>query len=154
MSNNNTELFRFVRFCVVGIMNTLVTFLVFTLLRLLHVNIYASNVLGYVAGVTNSFILSKIWVYRSRSSKWLREAIIFILFFGICYAVQLLVFKAALGFFPQWIENTGIFSPLEGHISSDILNMAKEEWLPQICGMAVYSVSNFLLNRFFNFNTK
>ena len=128
MIDKKVELMRFVRFCAVGVLNTAVTFVVFTVLRKFDVNIYLSNVLSYVAGVINSFFWNKKWVYRSKEGRWWKEAALFLLFFGVCYAVQLLVFRALLKIFP--------------------------EWLTQLCGMGVYSVSNFLLNRLFTFNEK
>ena len=126
--DKKSELRRFVRFCAVGLLNTAVTFVTFTLLRAVGVDIYVSNVLSYAAGVVNSFFWNKTWVYRSREKKFLREALLFLLFFAICYGVQLLVFKAALHLLPESVS--------------------------QLCGMAVYSVCNFILNRLFTFNDK
>ena len=126
--NKKEEIGRFIRFCAVGVLNTTVTFIVFTFLRALNVNIYVSNVCSYAAGVINSFIWNKKWVYRSKSGEWVKEAALFLLFFGICYAAQLVVFKAALAHFP--------------------------EWLSQLIGMAVYSLFNFILNRLVTFNAK
>lgn len=124
-SDRKSEFFRFMRFCVVGVMNTAVTFVVFTVLRHFDVNVYVSNVLGYVAGVINSFLWNKKWVYRSGSRAWFSEALLFLLFFGICYGVQLVAFRAALRILP--------------------------EWLAQLVGMGVYSVLNYILNRLITF---
>lgn len=121
------EIRRFIRFCIVGLMNTAVTFLVFTVMRHLGCGLYLSNVLSYVAGVINSFIWNKNWVYRSEGRRWYVEALLFVCFFGICYSIQLVVFKLALLYLP--------------------------EWLSQILGMGTYSVTNFILNRLFTFRS-
>lgn len=123
--DGSIEFRRFIRFCIVGALNTTITFVVFTILRHFDVALYLSNVLSYVAGVINSFLWNRTWVYRSEGKTWYVEALLFLLFFGICYSVQLLVFKTALRFLP--------------------------EWLSQIIGMGTYSVTNFLLNRIFTF---
>jgi len=126
--DKTTEIKRFVRFCIVGGMNTAITFLVFTLLRYMDVNIYVSNIASYIAGVINSFIWNRNWVYRSEGKKLIVEILLFLLFFGICYSIQLLVFKTALKFLP--------------------------EWLSQLIGMGTYSTINFILNRVFTFKPK
>ena len=120
------EVSRFIRFCIVGLINTSITFIVFTLLRYAGAGLYFSNIFSYIAGVVNSFIWNKKWVYRSKGRRWVPEALIFLLFFGLCYGIQLVVFRCALLAFP--------------------------EWLAQLAGMATYSISNFILNRLFNFN--
>jgi len=123
--DGNIELRRFIRFCLVGAMNTTITFVVFTVLRYFGVELYVSNILSYVAGVVNSFLWNRSWVYRSKGRRWYVEAALFLAFFGVCYSIQLLVFKTAVHYVP--------------------------EWLSQIIGMGTYSVTNFLLNRIFTF---
>ena len=155
--DKKTELFRFIRFCAVGLLNTLVTFLVFTILRYFEVNIYLSNILSYVAGMVNSFFWNKKWVYKSSSRKWLKEAALFLLFFGICYLAQLQVFRLSLSFFPQWLAGTGFLSDGTSRLPVSLSELLRDnlgEWISQICGMAVYSIFNFILNRIFTFNEK
>lgn len=123
--DKKVEITKFIRFCIVGLFNTAVTFVVFTLLRWLSCGLYFSNIISYIAGVVNSFVWNKTWVYGSRNSKWLKEAFVFLILFGISYLIQLIVFKTSLNYVP--------------------------EMLAQLIGMVVYSVTNFLLNRFFNF---
>lgn len=127
--NLKSETYKFLRFCAVGVLNSTISFLVFMLLRYLGVSIYVSNLASYIVGVINSFIWSKAWVYRSVCEKWLKEALLFVFFFLICYGLQLLVFRFL--------------------ISSEI-----HELVSQVIGMAVFSGSNYLLNRLFNFKNE
>ena len=60
------ELLKAGRFAVVGEGNTLVDFSFFTLLAQgLGVNVYLSQVLGYSAGMLNSYILNRSWTFRA-----------------------------------------------------------------------------------------
>ncbi|MDE6196243.1 MAG: GtrA family protein, partial [Muribaculaceae bacterium] len=82
------KIIQFVKYCMVGVLNTLVTFGVIYLCKsFLGLNLYVSNALGYICGVTNSFLCNKSWVFRS-SGSYSREALKFLAGFGICYALQ------------------------------------------------------------------
>ncbi len=60
----------FLRFVIVGGINTGVDFLVFTLLNLLGVNYLLCQLAGYGAGILNSFILNKLWTFEASRSKF------------------------------------------------------------------------------------
>ncbi|MDF2881204.1 MAG: GtrA family protein [Clostridiaceae bacterium] len=69
------------RFGVVGVLNTIIDFLAFTICNgLIGINYISSQVAGYSFGVTNSFILNKKWTFHDKSSnkKTFRELIQFI----------------------------------------------------------------------------
>ena len=88
---NRTQLYQFLRFLLVGVMNSLVTLGVIVLCKsVLGINPYLSNLLGYIAGVVNSFIWNKTWVFHS-NGKITAEASRFLLGWGICYSLQLLI---------------------------------------------------------------
>jgi putative flippase GtrA len=59
------------RFSLVGIANTLIDFLVFTLLHgFIGLNYIASQTMGYSFGIANSFVLNKKWTFsRINSNK-------------------------------------------------------------------------------------
>ena len=59
---------RFLKFGVVGIINTLITLAVFNIAAvLLHLPAVAANALGWLAGFTNSFILNRRWTFADRT---------------------------------------------------------------------------------------
>lgn len=69
------------RFGAVGVLNTIVDFLAFTICNgLIGINYILSQVVGYSFGVTNSFILNKKWTFDDRNSnkKTYRELVQFI----------------------------------------------------------------------------
>ena len=51
---------QLVKYMLIGASNTLITFIVFVVLNsFLGVNFYVSNIIGYIAGVVNSFVWNK-----------------------------------------------------------------------------------------------
>lgn len=61
---------RLIRFGIVGVINTGVDFGTFTVFSaLLNTNPLVSQVIGYSAGVANSFVMNKLWTFESKSSK-------------------------------------------------------------------------------------
>lgn len=59
------------RFSLVGIANTLIDFLIFTLFNgLIGLGYIASQIIGYSFGIANSFVLNKKWTFsRTNSNK-------------------------------------------------------------------------------------
>lgn len=62
------ELVRFVKFGLVGVMNTAVDFAVFTLVSLAGVHYLAAQVVSYAAGTANSYVVNKFWTFKSTNS--------------------------------------------------------------------------------------
>jgi putative flippase GtrA len=66
LNRNVQELLKAGRFAIVGVANTLVDFTVFTLLaQAAGVNVYLSQVLGYSAGILNSYTFNRSWTFRT-----------------------------------------------------------------------------------------
>lgn len=58
------------KFSVIGVVNTLIDFLVFTICNgVLGVNYILSQVIGYSFGVANSFFFNKKWTFNDQISK-------------------------------------------------------------------------------------
>ena len=65
----NGKLKHITRFSLVGIANTLIDFLIFTLFHeLIGLNFIGSQILGYSFGVANSFVLNKKWTFSTTNS--------------------------------------------------------------------------------------
>lgn len=124
---NKEEAIRFGKFLVVGVINTSVTYLVYVFLRLFLLSPEICNAAGYIAGVINSFLWNKKWVFKTKGTNVIREVSSFLVVFLISYAVQLYTFRLMLYHF-LW-----------------------NEYLAQFFGMVIYTILNFVLNRFFSF---
>lgn len=140
---NKTEQLRFLKYMIVGGMNTLVTLaVIFVCKSLLDMNPYLSNAFGYVAGVTNSFLWNRSWVFQS-SGNMGAEAIKFLIGFGICYLLQLL-----------FVWSTSTFSPL-GAMEWDICGFTLSGYgVATLLGMCIYTLCNFIYNRRVAFTPK
>lgn len=65
----NGKLKHITRFSLVGVANTLIDFLIFTLFHgLIGLNYIASQIIGYSFGVVNSFVLNKKWTFSTTDS--------------------------------------------------------------------------------------
>ena len=77
---------QFIRFGIVGIINTLITLIVIYFLQeILHVKYTISNFIGYIAGVVNSFFWNKLWVFKKLNSNFIREAILSVSGYAMAY---------------------------------------------------------------------
>ena len=86
-----------------------------------------ANLIGYILGVINSFFWNKLWVFQKKDGKFIREALLFLLIFGICYSLQyicLIVFVEELYLSENW---------------------------SQLFSMGIYTVANYILNRCITF---
>ncbi len=133
------ELWRFAKYCIVGGMNTMLTLLVIFICKgLLDCNPYLSNALGYGAGLVNSFLWNRRWVFGSHGG-YTSEAVRFLLGFALCYVIQLL--------FVLGVNS----SPLGAHEFDLGLTVISGYGLATIAGNVLYTICNFLYNRLVTF---
>lgn len=57
------------KFGIVGVINTAVDFIIFSLLSVLGVHYTISQIAGYSGGTLNSFILNKFWTFEAGENK-------------------------------------------------------------------------------------
>ncbi|MBR1594199.1 MAG: GtrA family protein [Alloprevotella sp.] len=95
------EAWLLVKYGMVGVVNTAVTAAAFFLLRWLGVGEDLANLLSYVAGVANSFVMNKLFVFRDRQSGWVRQGATFFLGAGVCWLLQWGAFRALLTVLPE-----------------------------------------------------
>jgi putative flippase GtrA len=120
-------LIQLFKYGIVGLSNTLLTALViWVMMKPLAQSSNLSNVVGYVAGIINSFIWNKQWTFKS-SDAWKGSAIRFALVFGICYLLQF-----------------GLLNYLDRHLLI-------EPYYNQLLAMVFFTAINFPMNKFFTF---
>lgn len=133
------EIARFVRYCIVGVLNTLVTLgVIYMCKSMLGWNLYLSNALGYIAGVTNSFFCNKQWTFRSHG-KVGGEAVRFLIGFGLCYGLQLMV---------VWLITRSIIGQYNYLIAGIVIS---GYGIATLVGNVVYTLANFVYNRMITF---
>lgn len=132
--------FQFIKYALVGCLNTGITlFVIFVCKSLLDLNPYIANVLGYTAGLINSFFWNKTWVFKSKNG-YSKEAIKFVVGFGVCYSIQLLV---------VFLLNSTTFANCQWNLF-DIFTISGYG-VATLIGNVVYTLANFIYNRFVTF---
>lgn len=117
----------FVKFCLIGVINGIVGFsLILSLMYIFNVNYLVSNLVGYIGGVTTSFILNKYVNFKSEG-KLKVEFPIFVGSFLIAYAANALI----------------LYSMVELLHESKIIGL--------IVASTVYTILFYLSSRFFVF---
>lgn len=87
---------RPLRFITVGVMNTLVDFILFFICyQAIGIYYTISQVIGYSGGVINSFVWNKLWTFESKNSskKTALEFLRFMVISGISLSVSVLGIK-------------------------------------------------------------
>lgn len=137
-----SEIEKFMKYCMVGVLNTLLTLgVIFMTKSLLGLNPYLSNVLGYSTGLCNSFMWNRRWVFRS-TGHMRHEALVFLVGFAICYLLQLaLVWTITRSAAGDCEYRAGVFT-VTGY------------GLATLAGNVLYTVSNFIYNRLVTFGGK
>lgn len=108
--------------------NTLITMLViWVMMKLLGCREGLSNLVGYVAGLLNSFIWNKQWTFRESMTGWGKGSIRFAVSFLVCYLLQY-----------------GLVLILNQHLAID-------HYYNHLIGMAFYALINFMANKFYTF---
>lgn len=131
---------QFIKYILVGCLNTAITLgVIFLCKSLLNVNPYVSNALGYIAGLINSFIWNKNWVFKSQKG-YSREAIKFAVGFGICYGLQLLV---------VFLLNSNAFGDRQWELGT--IFTISGYGVATLLGNVVYTLVNFIYNRMVTF---
>jgi putative flippase GtrA len=126
---------QFIKYCCVGVINTLVCLgVIFLCKSVFGINQYVSNAIGYVCGVINSFLWNKQWVFKS-NGKYTGEAIKFVIGFAICYALQFVV---------VWALSQSDFGKQEFNIYGFVIS---GYGIATLLGNVVYTLANFVYNK-------
>jgi len=119
---------QFIKFAVVGVLNSAIQYLVFLFLYSFTGTQYLlASIIGYVAGMTNSYILNRRWTFESRNQKLLTEL-------GRLVAVNLVSLGVNLGLL-YLLVSTGVMIP---------------QWA-QVVAITGSTLVNFVLNKVWTF---
>jgi putative flippase GtrA len=120
------EAFRYAseaaKYLIVGAVNTLLTLAAIFLLTLAGADYRLGNAVGYGIGLLCSYILNRLWTFRSHGAV-APQVLKFLLVFCVCYAAQF----GLLVLMVEWLRLSHSFS--------------------QIAAMGVYTALGYLLSR-------
>ncbi len=118
---------QFVKFGIVGVSNTLLTLVVYTvLLKVFGVWYLAASAIGFAVGATNGFLLNRRWTFREHVGDALTPVR-----WGIVQSAGLGINEALLYLLVH-----------DGHL---------DKLLAQVCATAVVTVTTFFVNRAWTF---
>jgi putative flippase GtrA len=102
---------QFIKYGLVGILNTIITIIIiFSMMKLLNFSYIFSNAVGFIFGFINSFILNRIWTFKSKKSMGM-ESLLYIIIFAVSYIFQLIlliVLKEELQVKPEYAQIVSI----------------------------------------------
>lgn len=92
---------KFLKFGLTGGINTVIDFVVYTvLLSAFGVNLYAAQAAGYACGTLNSYIINRSWTFQSKSKFLSRELAKFVVVNLITLGISLALMYGMQLFFP------------------------------------------------------
>ena len=120
-------LIQFIKFGIVGISNTLLTFVVYTLLlKVFGVWYLAASAVGFAVGATNGFLLNRRWTFREHVGDSLTP---------VRWAV---------------VQGCGL-AVNEGLLYLFVHDAGLDKLLAQACATVVVTISTFIANRAWTF---
>lgn len=124
------ELVRFAKFCLVGLLNTAISYVTYAILTRLGVHYIVSSVIAFFVSTTHAFVWNRKFVFRGEGRWWL-ELLKTYCSYGI---TGLLLYNALL------------------YLFTDILHLSP--YLSPLPVLLITIPLNFLLNRFWTFRKK
>lgn len=128
---------HFIKYNLIGVINTLITLIVVWILhQQLDWNLEISNFLGFVIGGVNSYIVNRLWNFKSTNEKR-SEMIRFLVIFIFAYLLNLGVLeavKATLAPGGTFVSFANIFAPY-----------VKSGYIAHIIANVVYVIASFSL---------
>lgn len=139
---------QFLKFALVGVLNTVVDFLVFQLLNLTLGWTYLAQVIGYSAGVLNSYFCNSRWTFRKEHQRSAREAAAFVVVNLVSLGVSLGVLwlcRNPFGITDAWVA---------GWIPAWLGGFVKGDTIAKLIATPCAILVNFIGNKLFVFRAK
>ena len=84
-----TTTIQLIKYGIVGVSNSLITLIVIFLCdEVIGMKLMLADVIGYIAGLINSFVWNKNWVFKSHNKQLHREVLLFVVGFLVCFGLQ------------------------------------------------------------------
>jgi len=128
---------HFIKYNAIGIINTLITLaVVWVLHQWLDWNKEVSNFLGFVAGGINSYLMNRIWNFKSDNRKRTE-----VMRFAVVFLLSYLLNLATLEGVAYLLENASGLQPFSVWISQ----FMKPTYFANIVANIVYVLASFML---------
>ncbi|WP_302623843.1 GtrA family protein [uncultured Clostridium sp.] len=124
----NDGVIRFIKFGMVGVINTLVNWIIFFILNALGMYYILANIIAYILGTVNSYLWNTLWVFKYKDKTSTETTIKFIILNLI-----------GLGL------NTGIL-----YVLVDLCNLNK--FIGLVTTTAIVMIINYIVNKLWVFS--
>ena len=124
----NDGVIRFIKFGMVGVINTLVNWVIFFILNALGMYYILANIIAYILGTVNSYLWNTLWVFKYKDKASTETTIKFIILNLI-----------GLGL------NTGIL-----YVLVDLCNLNK--FIGLVITTAIVMIINYIVNKLWVFS--
>lgn len=129
---------KLVKFLAVGVLNTgFSAVIMFLLYNLAHFGYWRSSAISYLLGAILSYVLNKKFTFQNRDAVW-KTALKFAINVGVCYVLAYSLAQPAV----TWALS---FLSLEKSVV---------EQIAMLTGMALYTLFNYVGQRFFSFRQR
>lgn len=152
------SLIQFIKFGMVGVVNTLTSYCIYSVLFYLGVNPLICNIPAFIISVLVSFLLNNRFVFKESEDKEKRKWYLVLIKTYISYSFTGLFLAEALTFF--WLsilhieKYTGVLiSPLS-HFGINLTADKIAGYLVPILNLAISIPINFLLNKFWAYRQR
>lgn len=132
--NKKDNFLQFVKFGFVGFINTVISYVVYAVLTFIGVPYLIASVLGFIAGVLNSYALNSRYVFKVKTDEHRNEPIVVVKTF-ITYAVTGLIIANIL--LVLFVEKLGI-----------------GKYIAKLLTLAITVPMNFLISKFWTYKGK
>ncbi len=140
---------QFIKFALVGVLNTLVDTVVFRLLNWLFSWYLPAQIIGYCCGIVNSYLLNTAWTFKKERKRDLREMLSFLALNLVILGISLgllLLFRDGLGIAAWWDANT--WCP------AFLMKLINGEFFCKLIATLICILLNFIGNKLFVFRAK
>ena len=116
---------QFVKFGIVGALNTSIQFVVFVVLfRWLNIPMLVASGVGYLAGIINSYLINRVWTFEVREKRQTGEFLRFV-------AVNIVSMGVNLGTLKMLADGVGLMPEVAQVLaigSSLVVNFSGNKW--------------------------
>ena len=151
-SKGKKSVVQFIKFALVGVLNTLVDQAVFyVLVRFFGMGEGWAKLISYSCGVLNSYVFNSLWTFKEEHKRSAREFILFIIVNVVSYGLSVLLMHLLIhyvfadGAAANWVMSSTFLSRFVGDVDTCNKLMAN------VIAIPVPMIVNFVLNKLFVF---
>ncbi len=147
MKNDTKKTFwQFIKFSAVGMTNTLVDFVVYSILTHFGLNYILSQVISYSAGILNSYIWNSLWTFKKERNNSFKTVFMFVV-------VNVLSLGVSLGVLWLCKNPIGINQDVALELFGKSINISCDI-ICKIPASVFSAIANFALTKLFVFKDK